>query len=668
MEINPEVTALSMPFVSVLIDTWIKPSLINLKNEHNFNKNFERLAIEKFAEYLERAYRKQIIMNTIVFKNSQKTIDELYIPLSIESISTEIPSTIRIDKFDEKIFSKSNRILIVDNAGMGKSTLMKWLFISCIRENKGIPVFVDLRRLNGKYSLSDFITDELNGINSKIDTRYLMHILERGDFIFFFDGYDEIAVEDKTNVTIDIQNFVAKCYNNQFLMSSREEKSLSSFGDFMRFSIETLSVKDAYKLMRKYDNNGELSQELIKKLNKDGNLELLLEFLKNPLMTSLLYKAYEYKRTIPYKKHIFYRQVYNALFDEHDLSKGGSYSHEKHSMLDIEDFQRVLRNFAFLTMVKGKNSYEKEELVSYLSIAQNSNPDIKFDINAFITDCTIAVPLLIEEGIEYKWIHKSFQEYFSALYIRYDAHQLQSKILTDIMNSNNKVRYLNIMDFYYDLDYKLFQSIVIKFIAEDYLKFYNDNIEKAKFPDIKASLISERISLMYLLDLFPFIQFPNEFNVMENNNFFEKSIEKVRNHPCIKSEKNIQAALHQNIKGSTFCVYQERDLFSYIELLTKKRDLSIISPLPNQDNLGVVLDDFKCTFESEFYHIDHCSDNPFNFKENYNLTTKLIQEYLNYSDLRINESNSLYLLDIEKCKSISCSYNELPNYLDYEII
>lgn len=670
MNLNPEAVALSLPLVSMVVETWIKPTLVKMRSEHNFDRNFEKLAVDNLEEYLNRAYRKQLIMNTIVFKNSQKTIDELYIPLSIESSSTDKKIVERIDSFNEKIFDELEKILIVDNAGMGKSTLMKWLFLSVVRENKGIPIFIDLRRLSSDYKIIDFISDELNGINNKIDNRYLMHILERGDFIFFMDGYDEIALVDKSDVTIDIQSFVSKSSNNQFLLSSREEKTLSCFGDFMKFSIVSMHKSDAYKLMRKYDKNGELSKELIDRLEHDSNLELLKEFLKNPLMTSLLYKAYEYKRVIPYKKHIFYRQVYNALFDEHDLSKGGSYTHEKYSNLDIEDFQRVLRSFAFLTMVKGKNSYEKEEFVNYLSIVKKANSDLDFDINAFIRDCIISVPLLIVEGVEYKWVHKSFQEYFSALYVRYDAYEKQSKFLLDIISSSNKSRYFNMMDFYYDLDYKSYKSVVFKYLAEDYRSFYNENIESACLLEIDKDSISNRIAVMYLIDLYPFTQLPANDEPIGPQELFDTCIEKVRRHPCCNRDRSFQGSLCHKEDQTEVYVFQRSDMFSYVELMGIKGDDCIVSTLSDEYYDNVSLADLNCDFDNEFYYIDNSPNNPFNYAENYNYTTQLMVERLRGKHFGFNGPDGfkqMPFMDIDKCVTFLENYSSSPTHMDFEI-
>ena len=69
------------------------------------------------------------------------------------------------------------------------------------------------------------------------------------------------------------------------------------------FSINSLSKKEAYELLRKYDKQGSTSKKLIEEL-KSGKYEMIFEFMKNPLLVSLLFAAFDYKNTIPLKKHI----------------------------------------------------------------------------------------------------------------------------------------------------------------------------------------------------------------------------------------------------------------------------------------------------------------------------------------------------------------------------
>lgn len=96
---------------------------------------------------------------------------------------------------------------------------------------------------------------------------------------------------------------------------------LTTFGDFQAFQIKDLKEPEAYALLGRYDGNGETSQRLIAELKAERN-KSVKEFLKNPLLVTLLFIVYDYKTTIPFKKHFFYSQIYDALYEGHDLSKG----------------------------------------------------------------------------------------------------------------------------------------------------------------------------------------------------------------------------------------------------------------------------------------------------------------------------------------------------------
>jgi hypothetical protein len=473
--------------INTSIGTYIKPRLENLYRNTELEKDFENIEYY-IRDYLERSYKNAEIMNTIVFKNQQKKVDDLYIPLTLIKTNPMYKNEkeeIYIDKYKDKLINKYKKILLVDSAGMGKSTIIKYLYLNAIRENKGIPVLIELRKLEKDVAIIEFILNEINGIRRYFEKEHILQLIEGGDFIFFFDGYDEVIQESKKEVTENLQKFISKTSNNIFIISSRDENELNCFGDFQRFDIKSLTKNEAYKLIKKYDNNGELSKELIGKLETEENLKIIKEFLENPLMVSLLYKAFEYKKTIPYKKHIFYRQVYDALFEEHDLSKPGAYKRKKESNLDIEDFHCILRTIGFITLTKGV-TYSKEEFIKIIYQARQKNIGINFNENKFILDITYSVPIFIKEGTEYRWAHKSFQEYFAACYISYDAKEKESLILKKMIEKDRIQKYYNILDFCYDINYKEFIRTIMYPIINDLEEFY-----KNKYNDDEYNVISQ---------------------------------------------------------------------------------------------------------------------------------------------------------------------------------
>ena len=339
--------ALAPSFSKAVVDTFITPKL----NDYARDKKTEDAVVNhsfesKFSDYLVRAADKQFYIRTIVFQNQQKPLDQLYLPLTV-TYTGENNSLCRtvIDSYCDDFIPKHHRVLLTDTAGMGKSTMLRFLFLKCIAENKAVPIFIELRQLSKEKKILDLICNELNSIEKEFDKDFILALISRGDFVFFLDGFDEIPFSERDSVTTDVQDFISKASSNDFILTSRPETALSSFSDFKQFKIQPLSVKEAFEVIRLYDQfdpTHTTSTNLINELT--GNLmKSVKDFLTNPLLVSLLYMAYQFKPTVPLKKSAFYRQVYDALFEFHDLTKPGNLKREKHSGLDVDDFNSVLR-------------------------------------------------------------------------------------------------------------------------------------------------------------------------------------------------------------------------------------------------------------------------------------------------------------------------------------
>ncbi|WP_288423560.1 NACHT domain-containing protein [uncultured Spirosoma sp.] len=490
-------TAAAQALAKSIVETFITPKLVKLDNLisvkgkthiHDYWKN-------QFSTYLVNYYEKYSIINTIAFNNQRRRLKDLYIPLTIVREFNAVSQLYEVTSYSDNLFPAVKKLLITDTAGMGKSTLTKLLFLSVIDQNKGIPVLIELRRLNKNKKVIDEIIDQLGTLEKVADKEFVFNIINRGDFIFFFDGYDEIKPEDMSHVTNDIQNFINKANKNLFVITSRPEESLVSFGDFIRFSISPLKNEEAFELLRKYNEYGELSKILITKIREV--LPSVKEFLTNPLLVSLLYTAFEYKHTIPFKKHVFYRQVFDALFESHDLSKGDSFERSKIRRcvgLDIEDFHRILRSLGYECLKISKTEFTKDEMIQLINKSKRLCSDLSFKEHDFLKDITTSSPLFTVDGNYYKWSHKSLQEYFAAQFVHIDAKNLQSRILIKIITSQRAESYLNFLDLYHSIDPQTFENIVIKSILEAYVQFCNDN----KFYNISDDEIEKRLELTFL--------------------------------------------------------------------------------------------------------------------------------------------------------------------------
>ncbi|MGS5013151.1 hypothetical protein CN483_16190 [Bacillus cereus] len=462
--------------VGAIIDKWVQPKLEDIKVRRNIDSQLESSFVEVFNDYLVRTYEQNKFVNVIALGNNQVDINQIYQPLKISSET--YGENYYITDYDNGLFNKYKKVIIEDSAGMGKSTIMKKLFISCIEKNEGIPIFIELRKLQEETDIVDLIIAQLNSIHKEQDKQLVLDIINRGDFIFFLDGFDEIPFENKDKIVHKLKEFIAKSNNNIFLLTSRNDNVLSSFGQFKKFHINGMVFNEACDMIEKYDGilGFNLSDSIIKQINENIEQDAfkdLVEFLEVPFLVSLIYLTYKHKRDVPVKKDQFYRKVYDALFEEHDLSKDG-YKRRKYSGLSTDQLHKLLRKLGFMCLKENRIEYNKDRLLSLIEKSIDSPYFENVKPHDVFQDLIYNVPLFIEEGFTYRWSHKSFMEYFAANFIFIDNGDRKEEILERIMQSNKVPIYLNMLDLYYDIDQETFDKAIIYPILKDYIGYIGD--------------------------------------------------------------------------------------------------------------------------------------------------------------------------------------------------
>ena len=252
-------------FVDIIIDTFLKPKFESIVNRP---KNYMVL-VDLLANYIKKSYENGKYMNTIVFRSESKTVDELYIPLTLMKTGRKNEKIV-INAELNNIFEKPRKILILDTAGMGKSTLVKYLYLFCIENGLGTPIIIELRRLEMGQSVEEYITESIKLVEKGFSSADIIELIKRGDFIFFLDGYDEISDEKKKVVTENLSKFVLASGENSFVLTSRDDDSLAEFTQFEKYHIKPLTDKEAYALIRKYDkdNPRNIAECLIQDIEK----------------------------------------------------------------------------------------------------------------------------------------------------------------------------------------------------------------------------------------------------------------------------------------------------------------------------------------------------------------------------------------------------------------
>lgn len=582
--------------INQIFKKYLQPVLDTLKKEskksiNSFNTDFK--------DYLERSYRDYSSARTLVFGTQEKKLEDFYYPLQL--VSKNI--TIKTDKYPNDLLPVYKNVIIVDNGGMGKSTIMKWLFIHSIKEKKGVPIFIELRRLSKDHLLIDEIISQISPINQVVNKQILLNLINDGNFIFFLDGYDEIRTTDKSDVTKDISLFISKASkNNQFIATSRPDNIEGAFNSFRTFNIKKLHVNESYKLIERIGNYNERSMILIKKI-KENDLKNIKEFLINPLLVSLLYKKFEYRESIPLQKQEFYYEVFEALFKAHDVTKGTDYYvRPKISKLKFSQFFQVLRSLGYKSIQQNEVEFNKSVLTKFIDEAKTELPKLDFETEDLISDLTKAVPLFYKEGLSYRWAHKSILEYFAAEYICIDTKGDQEEVLSAIYNGSRFRNLFHVMDLCYDIDYKPFRNAVIyplcKEINELYTSTFKSLISSGK---VNIEKIRHRQFRLFIEDNYLFksdqelknnsqakLKFGTKIpgikfiNRVSADNYYLGTVKKRD-----KQKQRLLILLLNQKKDSLFRIFKDRD-FQFEKRNKRGFNFSKISIFPNTKYADVI--------------------------------------------------------------------------------
>lgn len=632
-----------------IIENYLSPILSKVYNKK------DRSYIDftfRFKEYLQRVYSYYSSSRTLVFGNQQKKLDDFYYPLNLECIiDTDKEKKLNIStlQYEDNFLPEFKKIIIVDNGGMGKSTIMKWLFLSVIKQRKGIPIFIELRKLKDKKTIIDEIIQELNPIDENIEREVVTKLISQGNFIFFLDGYDEISDEDREFVTIDLQTFISKSVNNLFIMTSRPETALNTFSDFKEFKVKKLLKKEAFELIKKIGNNSDKSLRLIKKI-EENDIQNIDDFLQSPLLVSLLYKKFEHRENIPLHLQEFYYDVFEALFQDHDLTKGDSYIRNKKTKLSFTEFFQVLRELGFYTLKKGEIEYNDAILTKYLQEISKRLPNIKFKPYDFIDDLVKAVPLFNKEGLQYRWSHKSFQEYFAAEFICRDSKDKQIDILQTMLNSSKAEKYVFVFNLCYDIDYKSFREALIIPYLREFISFYeNKLLELGTIKNLDKDQIDIRKAIIFNK---AYLVIPN--GKIEHLNSIMDAIDLLKNDKDGLKLKGYPDFMPKNFRiklisfGEVIIISSIRrnDL---LELLVKKKSQFITHLKPKKNQLTI-----KKVFGGRKIPDSIVINDTVN--DSNNTTSALIYFNALIFD-HINNGNNQYL-DYKKCKKYISEYEK----------
>jgi len=379
-----------------------------------------------YTNYLKNTYSRYSKTKSFFIRSLPVHLYEYYIPIGIECDSYKIqnPGIKSCTDF-------SHRLIITGSAGCGKSMFIRHLFLDAIKDKKYVPILVELRDLNDNVAtINDAIQKNMQSHDFDMSIEYIEMAKKCGHFCFLLDGYDEVNHEKEKHVLAEIKSISNRYNKCPIIISTRNIDSIVSIDNFYIFSMKNLEIDDAINLINKLPYDDIVKNNFINDL-KEGIFNKHHSFLSNPLLLSIMLLTYGENSEIPSKLSLFYNYAYEALFQRHDAYKGG-YSRCRRSELDILDYTKVFELFSLRTYDKRLFKMPRRDCLEHI---EKSKKTLSFNFGSeqFLDDCLNAVCLLIEDGLDISFTHRSFQEYFVATYISSSEEKIQEMLISKYM-------------------------------------------------------------------------------------------------------------------------------------------------------------------------------------------------------------------------------------------
>ncbi|MDR0884429.1 MAG: NACHT domain-containing protein [Oscillospiraceae bacterium] len=447
-----------------------------------------------FTDYLHDAFDRYSWSKTILYKDSPRRIYDFYVHnfLSYGRDDKIVSAKEVRDVFQA---AQSNFLIISGSGGMGKSMMMKHFFVDAIRTKKrdepiGIPIYVELRTLEANQPLLELIYTSVSKFGFCLSQEAFEYALRKGLFLLLLDAFDEIPESQSSKALQKINDFCDKYHKNKFVLSSRPSEGFAAWERFTVLEMQPLSKEQAMSLVRKLEYDEELKERFLQRLDEDL-YESHEDFASNPLLLNIMLQTFDNYATIPEKLHEFYAAAFNTLYSTHD-SKIKGYKRILHCEgLSSTTFRSILAEFCYRSYAKEQTRFTETDLRDFLELPCQK---AKVDVDDYIQDLMSSVCILIQEGLDYSFSHRSFQEYFTAVYFMKKDDAWQKKAAKILLKNNPYSLFFDKMFFMlFDMNKEGFEGNIILPFLEECVK----KIEKSDLPPTLALMKLRGVALTY---------------------------------------------------------------------------------------------------------------------------------------------------------------------------
>ncbi|MEG1400932.1 NACHT domain-containing protein [Bacteroides sp.] len=404
------------------------PSLIALRKEiglilKNCKEELAYLLDDGLLNYALSQRAKFEKLKTFLYRNDLVDFYDTYFPLNLKGVKvTGEKYIINIENDIRKVFNESSCVAIIGDAGSGKSMLVKHFFLYFLSYELEVPIFIELRNLNSfDGSFKEYILSSIFNNRLSPSDRILERLLTDGRFLFLLDGYDELFEGSLNKRKDEINQFIDRYRNNLYIITSRPGAFVESLPRFYNYKISKIRKNEIGDFVTKQlsilDDSMALQKKIMDVIDDPKNIDYC-DYMTNPLLLTMFIFTFKNHPELPHTKSKFYFNIFDTLCTRHDnFSKGGEI-HERKTRLKQEEYEDILKWLSFYSYFEGRFTFDRQYLISKLELIKKKR-GYSYNIESLIYDLTVSISVIIIDGIDYLFPHRSLQEYFIALLMAY---------------------------------------------------------------------------------------------------------------------------------------------------------------------------------------------------------------------------------------------------------
>ncbi len=391
------------------------------------------------TKYLERQLAK--LLDTLASGSTRLSVreivkpDGLFIPPLWNLLNAETPQMSLVDYLLESI-SKHHWILLLGEAGQGKTTILKQVFtllaqrfLSHPSSFVPLPLYIPLREISSFTGtavevLWAYVQDEF-----PLSFTNFASLVQKHRLIILFDGLDEIQSE-LTQHTIN-ERVASRLFTLPAILSCRKSfyesyLSLSTLHEryFSKVELQPLALNDSVKnyistfCQRKQEHSPTLTVTIVNLLHSSPRLQALAQ---RPLLLTMMLDIFtdQQERGVQDWSQAKLYQKYTEKWLKYEATKPDSVLKWNEKLILMQEVAWAISR----THIPATSPYSLYQNVTFTQRdlffwLENTNilPG-QVPISHLIDDLCFRTFLISNDGETYSFIHKSFQEYFAARFI-----------------------------------------------------------------------------------------------------------------------------------------------------------------------------------------------------------------------------------------------------------